>query len=51
MCTSQQTNYIGYSFGSLLASHTAIHYTIDNLVLVGSPIQGIFVYNLINELS
>jgi RHS repeat-associated protein len=42
--TSNQINYIGYSYGSLLAAHTAYFYankgfSIDNLVLIGSPIS------------
>ena len=42
--SGEQVNYIGYSYGSLLAAHTAMHYAnqgnmIDNLVLIGSPID------------
>ena len=50
----EQINYIGYSYGSLLAAHTAMHYAnqgrvIDNLVLIGSPIDGSFLSALRNH--
>jgi RHS repeat-associated protein len=53
---SEQTNYIGYSYGSLLAAHTALHYAnrgnvIDNLVLIGSPIDASFLRELQNHPS
>lgn len=46
-----QFNLIGYSYGSLLAAQTAWSYAraghlIDNLVLVGSPIDGNFLADL-----
>jgi RHS repeat-associated protein len=46
MCP-EQTNYIGYSYGSLLAAHTALYWAnqgrvIDNVALIGSPIDGAF---------
>lgn len=46
-----QFNLIGYSYGSLAASQVAIHYgqggtTIDNLVLIGSPIGGKFLQEI-----
>ena len=52
----EQTNYIGYSYGSLLAAHTALHYAdrgnvIDNLVLIGSPIDTTFLQQLQNHRS
>ena len=50
MCP-EQTNYIGYSYGSLLAAQTAMYYAnqgqvIDNLVLIGSPIDADFLNKL-----
>ena len=53
-CNIEQTNYIGYSFGSLLAAHTAMHYAnngyiIDNLVLIGSPISRYFLQDIKNN--
>ncbi|MBW0171538.1 MAG: RHS domain-containing protein [Hydrogenophaga sp.] len=47
MMCPEQTNYIGYSYGSLLAAHTAMYWAnqgrmIDNLVLIGSPIDADF---------
>jgi pimeloyl-ACP methyl ester carboxylesterase len=43
----EQNNYIGYSYGSLLAAHTALYWAnqgrvIDNLALIGSPIDAGF---------
>lgn len=48
---SQQFNMIGYSYGSLLAAQTAYFYAyhghiVDNLVLVGSPIDEDFLDDL-----
>jgi RHS repeat-associated protein len=50
----EQTNYIGYSYGALLAAHTAMHYAnqgniIDNVVLVGAPIDASFLLALENH--
>jgi RHS repeat-associated protein len=50
----EQTNYIGYSYGALLAAHTAMHYAsqgniIDNVVLVGAPIDASFLRALENH--
>jgi RHS repeat-associated protein len=50
----EQNNYVGYSYGSLLAAQTAMHYAnrgckIDNLVLIGSPISSEFLYALRNN--
>ena len=50
-CNLEQLNYIGYSYGSLLASHTAMYYAnrgyvVDNLVLIGSPIGKYFLDKL-----
>ena len=44
MMCPEQTNYIGYSYGSLLAAHTALYWAnkgrvVNNLVLAGSPID------------
>ena len=46
-----QFNLIGYSYGSLAAAQVAIHYgqggtSIDNLVLIGSPISGKFLQEI-----
>jgi len=52
---NEQHNYIGYSYGSLLAAHTANYkakYTgcwIDNLVLIASPISSDFLTSVENE--
>ena len=51
---SGQINYIGYSYGSLLAAQTAHFYAkkgyvIDNLVLIGSPIASSFLNSLKNN--
>ncbi len=51
---SKQFNLIGYSYGSLLAAQTAWFYArqghvIDNLVLLGSPIDKSFLTNLKNH--
>ncbi|WP_288393343.1 alpha/beta fold hydrolase [uncultured Herbaspirillum sp.] len=48
---SSQFNMIGYSYGSLLAAHTALFYAenghvVDHLVLVASPIDGDFLADL-----
>jgi len=48
---STQFNMIGYSYGSLLAAQTAHFYAhnghiVDNVVLVGSPIDGDFLSDL-----
>ncbi|WP_374595285.1 thioesterase domain-containing protein [Aquabacterium sp.] len=48
---ADQFNLIGYSYGSLLAAQTANYYSkrghsIDHLVLIGSPIDGDFLYKL-----
>ena len=48
---NEQTNYIGYSYGSLLAAQAAMYYAnqgqiIDNLVLIGSPIDADFLAKL-----
>ena len=47
-------NYVGYSFGYLLAVHTAMYYAnnghiIDNLVLIGSPMSKTFLNKLKNH--
>ena len=52
---NEQNNYIGYSYGSLLAAQTAYykasirHCYIDNLVLIGSPIDSDFLDTLKNN--
>ncbi len=48
---AEQFNLIGYSYGSLLAAQTANHYSklgfkVDNLVLIGSPIDKEFLFKL-----
>ncbi|RAM67147.1 hypothetical protein [Herbaspirillum rubrisubalbicans] len=48
---SPQFNMIGYSYGSLLAAHTALFYAenghiVDHLILVASPIDGDFLADL-----
>ncbi|WP_423193528.1 thioesterase domain-containing protein [Cupriavidus sp. H18C2] len=48
---ARQFNLIGYSYGSLLAAQTANYYanqghTVDHLVLIGSPIDAVFLGNL-----
>lgn len=48
---AQQFNLVGYSYGSLLAAQTANHYSklgfkVDNLVLIGSPIDKEFLFKL-----
>jgi hypothetical protein len=48
---SAQFNLIGYSYGSLLAAQTANYYAkqghqVDHLVLIGSPIEGDFLFRL-----
>jgi pimeloyl-ACP methyl ester carboxylesterase len=48
---AQQFNLIGYSYGSLLAAQTANYYAksglkVDNLVLIGSPIDKEFLFKL-----
>ena len=53
-CTAaadEQLNYVGYSYGSLLAAHTANFYAnagyyVNNLVLIGSPIDEEFLGTL-----
>jgi RHS repeat-associated protein len=49
----EQTNYIGYSYGGLLAAQTEIHYAnqgnvIDNMILIGAPIDRSFL-DLLNS--
>ncbi|MDR9834069.1 hypothetical protein [Herbaspirillum huttiense] len=51
---SSQFNMIGYSYGSLLAAHTAYFYAesghvIHHLVLIASPIDGDFLNDLIKH--
>ena len=53
---SEQTNYVGYSYGSLLAAHTALYYAnrghvINNLVLIGSPIDAQFLRDLQDHIN
>jgi pimeloyl-ACP methyl ester carboxylesterase len=48
---AEQFNLIGYSYGSLLAAQTANYYSkrgfkVDNLVLIGSPIDKEFLFKL-----
>jgi pimeloyl-ACP methyl ester carboxylesterase len=48
---SEQFNLVGYSYGSLLAAQTANYYAkngikVDNLVLIGSPIERDFLFRL-----
>lgn len=48
---AEQFNLIGYSYGSLLAAQTANFYSkkgfkVDNLVLIGSPIEKEFLFKL-----
>ncbi|MGC8050047.1 alpha/beta fold hydrolase, partial [Salmonella enterica] len=48
---AEQFNLIGYSYGSLMAAHTAHIYAcnghiIDHLVLIASPIDGDFLEKL-----
>ena len=53
MSNGEQFNLIGYSYGSLLAAQTANFYakngvTVNNLVLIASPIDGDFLKSLRN---
>jgi hypothetical protein len=54
MYKGKQFNLIGYSYGSLLAAQTANFYAkkgvkIDHLVLIGSPIESVFLADLITN--